>query len=470
MGKMRNLITGCNTIIALLLVVFALAVSACGGQGRAVQTIPQITPTPIPGGWIHTWGGVYADEAKALAVDPEGNVFVVGSERSFGREGYAAFLLKYASNGTLLWQKSLFYREAFVEEVVLDGSGNIYLAGTSFQRTFLLKYSSVGTLLWQKEWKTAGGSRAKGAVADGSGNVYVAGYTSVSSEADDDAFLLKYASDGTLLWQKIWDGGDDDWIFALAIDGLGDLVLAGFTKRIINGSSSGDPLLTGSTKSINVGNGDVLVLKYSSDGAPLWQRTWGGSGYESAQSAKIDNDGNVFIAGITQSFGEGMSDAFILKYASDGTLEWQRTWGSNSNEHAYCLALDNIGDPYLTGECIRGNMGWQSFIIKYSSEGTLQWQKVWKDSMQCEAYALALDGNGLLYIAGGSFSPNGSWENPDYVTSSPDGVIGNPTGSSGDVIGDAGVPGVNEATLHGIEDGCAGSFDAFVMKIDPSGW
>jgi hypothetical protein len=144
---------------------------------------------------------------------------------------------------------------------------------------------------------------------DGNGNVYATGNTHNFGAGGLDTLILKYSPDGTPLWRKTWGSTGDDVAGGVCIDGSGNIYYSGHTT------------------SFGAGGSDTFLLKRSSDGVPLWQKTWGGTGNETTYGLDVDVIGNVYVGGFTTSFGAAGTDAFLLKYAPDGTLLWQRMWG-----------------------------------------------------------------------------------------------------------------------------------------------
>jgi hypothetical protein len=158
----------------------------------------------------------YDNEAaiRAVAVGPKGGVVVVGSFLSYDdsseRNGFVA---KYLPDGTLDYEHRLGVGDGYnddIRSVTIDGSGNIYVAGTksnsSAQAAFLRKLNSRGSQLWSKViW----GSKRSGhdVAVDANGNVYLAG-TYRYSGSDYDTFVTKYSASGSKLWTT---GKDSRW-------------------------------------------------------------------------------------------------------------------------------------------------------------------------------------------------------------------------------------------------------------------
>jgi uncharacterized protein (TIGR03437 family) len=192
-------------------------------------------------------------------------------------------------------------------------------------------------------------------------------------------------------WAHTWGGSKNDIVASAAIDAAGNIYLAG------------------STSSYGAGGQDVLLLKYDSTGHLLWNRVWGGTADDSGSGVAVDSSGNVYVAGSTQSFGFGRSDALLLKFNSSGSLLWAKTWGGSSYDAAYDLAFDSSGNVYVAGESY--SLGNCAIFLKFDSNGNLLFTRTWKGPATYDsAYSVDVDKSGNVVLAGVSWdyssSPN----------------------------------------------------------------
>jgi hypothetical protein len=344
--------------------------------------------------WNTTWGGSEEDYGRGITVDGLGNSFVVGRTKSFGVGCMDVFVLKYDSDGNLLWTTTWGgSNDDNGEGIALDGLGNIYITGNTFSYgagswdSFLLKYNSDGNLLWYKTWGGPRNDAGHGIAIDNSGNIFVTGRTRSYGGFDFDVFLLKYDSNGNLLWNKIWGGSNRDVGYGIALDGSGNI------------------LVTSHSASYGAGGWDVLLLKFDSNGNELWYRTWGGSNHDSAYGIAVDNSGNAYISGMTSSFG-GFEQGHLLKYDSDGNLLWDEIWGGSSRDRGYGIVSEDSGNVFITGYTESFGVGGADVILlKYDSDGTQVWNKTWGDSDDERGDSIGIDDSGNIYITGYCDSP-----------------------------------------------------------------
>ena len=162
--------------------------------------------------------------------------------------------------------------------------------------------------------------------------------------------------------------------------------------------------VAGETTGFGAGDRDLLLLKYDPSGSLVWQRTWGGPGYDwSPRSAvAVDSSGNVYVIGTTPSFGAGKGDVLLLKFDPSGNLLWQRTWGGSEPDAGLGLVLDSSDDVYIKG-LTRSFPGADHalFLVKFDSFGDLLWQRIGGGSGTADcAYNVALDSLGDVYVVG----------------------------------------------------------------------
>lgn len=134
--------------------------------------------------------------------------------------------------------------------------------------------------------------------------------------------------------------------------------------------------------------GDAFITKYAADGTKKWTRLAGGAGVTWGYSASTAADGSVYVAGGTYTEGsiDGQASngggAFVTKYAADGTQQWTRLAGGTGEDRGYSVATDASGSVYVAGTTYssidgQANLGgnFDSFVIKFAANGTKQWTR-----------------------------------------------------------------------------------------------
>jgi len=94
----------------------------------------------------------------------------------------------------------------------------------------------------------------------------------------------------------------------------------GDVARYVQQTSDGGYILAGGTRSYGAGKDDVWLIKTDAQGKKLWDHTFGGLGYDVANSVQQTSDGGYILAGWTISYGAGVEDAWIIKTNANGQV------------------------------------------------------------------------------------------------------------------------------------------------------
>src|SRR5262249_46495307 len=88
----------------------------------------------------------------------------------------------------------------------------------------------------------------------------------------------------------------------------------------------------------------------TTSGTLSFQKTWGGTGFDRADGVPGARDGTIYVVGSTQSFSvDGHFDVLLLRYAADGTLLFQKTYGPSGDEFGTGIAVAAEGSVYVAG-------------------------------------------------------------------------------------------------------------------------
>src|SRR5262249_15903386 len=361
--------------------------------------------------WIARYSGPYRDLANAIAVDGSGNVYVTGqSEPVFGSNIYDYVTIKYDASGAELWVAH--YNgpgndDDVASAIAVDGSGNVYVtgrsqgAGTDYDYA-TIKYNALGVEEWVARSNGPGNAFdfAAAIAVDGGANVYVTGQSVGPAPLNSvDYATIKYNASGTEQWVARYDGPDNSADFAtgIALDGSGNVYVTG-------GSTSGAY--------------DYATIKYNASGAEQWVARYNGPGNldDSASAIALDASANVYVTG--NSAGSGTSlDYATIKYDTTGAQQWVARYNGpgSFNDDARAIALDGLGNVYVTGASTGSDGIYDYATIKYDASGAEQWVARYNGpgNLIDFARAIAVDVSGNVYVTGESF---GSGTNYDYAT------------------------------------------------------
>ena len=280
-----------------------------------------------------------APSARAAAVDPWGDVIVVGR---LDPEGFAVIKLSGAS-GAELWRFTL-GGSGKAYEVAVDGSGGIVAVGSGFK---IVKLSGSGSELWREDINgTASDTeRATAVRIDPTGDVIAAGYLSNSGTGTDLVVIRLSGASGAEVWRAEIDGSAsrDDVVWrdtSVTLDGFGGVIAAGSLWNIETGRDLGVVKLDGTT--------GAEVWRVTIDGGRPFKR------YEAPISVTVDSSGDVIAGGHVDSAVRTLDqDSLVVKLSGiDGAELWRsRTHGthySGDAEASSVMAVDS-GDVVVAG-------------------------------------------------------------------------------------------------------------------------
>ncbi|GAG97308.1 unnamed protein product, partial [marine sediment metagenome] len=164
--------------------------------------------------------------------------------------------------------------------------------------------------------------------------------------------------------------------------------------------SSGNLYITGMTDSFGVGDYDIFVTKFNGVNQ-LWNFTWGGVNSDIPRDLVLDTSNNMYIGGYTESFGSGSSDIVTIKYDSLGIQQWNKTWGGTDLEECSGIRIDSSNNTYITGQVNSFNtVSTNILLLKYNNTGDEEWYKTWDGESADQCRTMAFDLSGNYYLAG----------------------------------------------------------------------
>lgn len=254
-----------------------------------------------------------------------------------------------------------------------------------------------------KPWETGGTEeefsaalKARSVVTAPGGEIYVLAETNapVSGAAikgESDLILARYDSTGKQLWTRNLGAAEAASGTDLAVDAQGGVVLTGTLTGAL-----GDTL--------DRGEADAFVAKYSAEGEEQWLQRYGTTGADGVSAVTVGDDGTVYLAGtapggIDGEPGGGGKDAYIRAMSADGELLWTRQFGGAGDQEATAIALDAAGNVIIG---LKGETGAASVTSFPAADGDspAQWTHDLGDLNGGEISALGFDDTGALFVAG----------------------------------------------------------------------
>lgn len=276
-------------------------------------------------------------------------------------------------------------------------------------RSYLRKFDRTGDFKWDTSLGNSANTQANGVAIDGSGNIYVAGITQGQFDGQpvfngDEAFLTKYASDGTKLWTHVFGTGSADRANAITFDASGNLYMAG-TSFIDNSYDAFVAKFDAADLALLAGPASsawTVYLGSTSDGAPPAD-----FGIGVATNAA----GEVYIAGTTAgsmpgNVSAGGLDVFVAKIDADGNVLATKQFGTGVDDVNAGLATDAGGNVYVAGYT-GGSLGpvagrlYDPFLVRYDASLNVNLGPLQLEShLQDYTTGLAVDPSGNVFITG----------------------------------------------------------------------
>jgi hypothetical protein len=468
-----------------------------GGIGFALGPYDTTRPLVIDPVLLYSTliGGSGSDDAaNAIAIDQAGNAYITGQTTSLdfpmqhplqGTSGapYDAFVAKIDPSGSTLIYSTYFggNGDDVGAGIAVDASGQPYVTGhtgssnfpttpgayetaySGYTDAFVAKFNSSGSALIYSTYLGGNGyDVATGIAIDPLGNAYVSGYNytagfpttpgsyQTSSKGPFDAFVTKLNATGSALVFSTYIGGtSDDYATGIAID-------SGFNVYVSGQTLSNDFPVQNAAQPASGGYYDAFVTKLNSAGSALIYSTYlGGNDWEAGFAIALDSLGNAYVTGLTnsnnfptsanafQTIYGGNGDAFVAKINASGSLAYSTYLGGIGAERALAIAVDQAGSAYVTGSNVNG---------AFPQKDAMQTNE---DPSTFEAFVtkLAPDGSSLIYST--------------YL-----GGLGNDLGLgiAVDPLGSVYVSGVSQSpdfptTVGAFQETNAGVYDGFVVKI-----
>lgn len=342
--------------------------------------------------WAKSGQGIGQESNTKITVDVYGNLFTIGAFNS----------------DSIIFETTTLYN---------SGGYDIYI----------LKYDSLGNLLWAKSFGNEGNELSYSCSTDAIGNLIVTGIFSsdsitvnsatITNNGITDILVLKYDSNGNMLWFKGEGSSGNDQGFAASTDPTGNIYITGWYDS---------PSISFGTNTLNnLGGGDLFIVKYNEAGNIIWSKSEGGTGNEVVSCSNYDNFGNLYIMGYfssnTITFGlntltnSGGNKIFIVKYNPYGNVIWAKDYGNVGYLPSHdLLTSDASGNVYVAGYFNSSSITFGTFsitnsgnddifIVKHDSLGNVIWAIGEGSTGYENATNITTDDLDNVYL-GGSFS------------------------------------------------------------------
>jgi hypothetical protein len=342
--------------------------------------------------WNKTFGGSRRDEGQSVQQTTDGGFIIAGQTYSFGVGKFDIYLIKTDSDGIEQWSKTFGGTESDAGHSVRQTSdGGFIIAGVteSFSAenrdVYLIKTDASGNEEWSRTFGESQDLTGESVRETIDGGYIIGATTNAGRPVQEFMYLIKTDENGNELWNK-------------TLGKSGDSRLA-----TVQQTTDGGYMIGGRTWAFG-GDGEFYLIKTDAHGNEQWSKTYGGNNYDGAYSAQQTRDGGYILAGITQSFGAGESDVYLIKTDEHGNEQWSKNFGGGDSELGISVEQTIDGGYILVG----GTRweGWATWIdsnvylIKTDPDGNEQWSKTFGGSSYDVGSSVQQTSDGGFIIAG----------------------------------------------------------------------
>ncbi len=289
----------------------------------------------------------------------------------------------------------------FSVEQTLEGgyivAGTTYSFGAGNSDIYLVKTDASGIQTWQHTFGGSGTELGYSVQQTTDGGYVIAGCTFSFGFGAPNVYLIKTDADGNQTWQRTFGSDFNEYGYS------------------VQQTSDGGYIITGYTSSFGMGGWDVYLIKTHTNGLFFWQSTFGGSGDDYGRSVQQTTDGGYIIAGVTNYYGTGGSDVYLIKTDADGNQIWQRTFGGSLDDYGCGVQQTADGGYVIAGYTESYGAGaYDVYLIKTDANGNQIWQRTFGGSHTDYGYSVQQTADGGYVIAGYSTS-YGAGDNDAYL-------------------------------------------------------
>lgn len=252
----------------------------------------------------------------------------------------------------------------------------------------IISFTSIAQTTFQKTYLSIDYdySYAREIIQTSDGGYATIGETTYPITYDSDVLLHKFDVNGNLMWTKTYGGTLDEYGESVQQTSDGGYIISGFKGGILSGD-------------------DFFIIKTNSIGDTIWTKIIGGASSSGEWSYSIieTSTGDFVACGYTYSYGQGSSDIYVIKLNSSGTIQWSKTYGDIDSDNGNQIRETSDGGYIITGNSENStNYKDDAFLLKIDVNGTLLWNKTYgtfaEDDRVSAVYQLPAPDNGFVIV------------------------------------------------------------------------
>jgi len=300
----------------------------------------------------HTFGGCMKEEGVNLIETTDGNFILLGSTTSSGAGRKDIHAIKIDDTGNIIWEKTYGGLLDDTPQKIIELSNSEFCIaattesfGAGSRDIYMVWIDQNGNLLREKTYGGVDDDGSSELIEIDNEEIMLYGFTYSYGAGDRDLYLLKTNFNGDSLWSQTYGGKGYEESQAFSRLSDGGYLLCGH-------SSSTDPIH------------NMYGVKTTIDGTQTWEANFGGASHDGGQALLINNEGNYVFIGRTMSFGSGMRDAIMVISDPNGHEISSQYFGGPLNDRIDNL-IEHNNFYYLAGQTNSfGNGGSDIYLIK----------------------------------------------------------------------------------------------------------
>ncbi len=257
---------------------------------------------------------------------------------------------------------------------------------------WLVKIDSTGGKEWDKTFSISVDDYSEGHSVwqTNDGGYIIVGYTALPEIDDVGAWLIKTDSEGTKQWDRIFSASRYD------------------SFEFGQQTNDGGNIIVGRTHPSGDDNRDAWLVRTDFEGNTIWSKTYGGQATDSGNYVQQTLDGGYIIGGVTESYGAGSDDIWLIKTDSEGNRQWDRTFGRREWEVCRSVLQSSDGGYIILGETwVPEKRDADAWLIKTDSEGNRLWDKTFgEEDSTNHGSSIQQTSDGGYIIVGSSYEAN----------------------------------------------------------------
>lgn len=424
----------CKWLPYLQFIVIAIFFSACSSDDSTSSDSITVESAI-------TLGGSNNESGQSIIATNDGGYAILGYTQSSDfdiidkqDDSFDYWVIKFNSQDDIEWNRT--YGGSADDRgysIIQTQDGGYAILGHSFsndgevtanaglQDYWLAKLDVSGNILWQKSFGYQGADSGLSVIQTNDSGYFISGILDVTASggqgntsrntnrhAGGDYWALKLDAQGEIEWSQYFGGNFTDTPeSAVQTEDNGFI--------IVGGSDSNDTDISN-----NIGSYDFWIIRISSSGELVWEKSFGGDQIDEARAIVKSNDGNYVIAGDTRSnnndisSNNGAADLWLIKISPSGDLLWEKTIGGSSfdvaralvktQDNGYLLAGSSRSNDFDVSENKGQNDAW---VVKVNENGNLQWERTVGGSDIDFAYSVAELNDGSVVAIGDTTSDDG---------------------------------------------------------------